>query len=171
LKLNRCPDLELLFQDLVQGNGPSLEHARSCERCSSVLEEHRQLEKDLYRLADPLPPPNFTSLVMARLAAHQAPIGLNVFLGFGILAVALGLGAFTLISGGAGASTLGIFAGSTLLAAKSLWVGAGRVTSILWSTAAIPMTVSLSLVLAICLFALKRLMVDRGSWSEARSSR
>jgi hypothetical protein len=170
--MSDCPDLELLFEELAQGSGPSLEHARGCDRCSSLLEEHRLLEKDLYRLSDPLPPPNFTSLVMARVSAHHAPIRLNLLLGFGILAVALGLGAFMLVSGGvAGPGTVGIWAGSTLVTAKSLWVGTGKVAEVMWSTAALPMTVSLGMVLAICLFALRKLVGDPASLSEARSSR
>ena len=37
-----------------------------------LLEEHRQLEKDLLRLADPPPPPDFLANVMARVA--EAPV-------------------------------------------------------------------------------------------------
>ncbi|NVJ08278.1 hypothetical protein HUW63_23925, partial [Myxococcus sp. AM001] len=52
-----CPDLEVLFTELEAGEGPALDHAAECDACAAVLEEHRLMEQDLYRLADPLPPP------------------------------------------------------------------------------------------------------------------
>ena len=39
---------------------------------TTLLEEHRQLEKDLLRLADPLPPPDFLANVMSRVAVAPA---------------------------------------------------------------------------------------------------
>lgn len=69
----QCPDLEVLFIELEAGHGPALEHAEGCPLCAAVLEEHRQLEKDLFRLADPLPPPDLVHQVMARVAASPAP--------------------------------------------------------------------------------------------------
>ena len=56
---SQCPDLEVLFGEMAEGSGPALEHAGTCHLCQAVIEEHRQLEKDLYRLVDPLPPPSF----------------------------------------------------------------------------------------------------------------
>lgn len=52
-----CPDLEVLFTELEAGEGPALDHAAECAACAAVLEEHRLMEQDLYRLADPLPRP------------------------------------------------------------------------------------------------------------------
>ena len=69
----QCPDLEVLFIELEAGHGPALEHAEGCPLCAAVLEEHRQLEKDLFRLADPLPPPDLVHQVMARVAASPRP--------------------------------------------------------------------------------------------------
>jgi hypothetical protein len=49
-----------------------LEALGQAER-EALLEEHRQLEKDLLRLADPLPPPDFVQAVMKRVASAPAP--------------------------------------------------------------------------------------------------
>ncbi len=168
--MQSCPDIELLFAEVAEGGGPLLEHAHGCQRCSAILEEHRQLEKDLFRLADPLPPPDFTQLVMARVAAQRAPMHVNVAIGLAIAATAFGLGIFTLVSAGGGVSTVGALAGSALIAAKSFWVGTQKGVSLLWATEALPLAVSLFIVLLICLFALKRLVGDSRVLSEARIS-
>jgi len=165
-----CPDIEVLLAELAEGSGPLLEHARACEHCSAILEEHRQLEKDLFRLADPLPPPDFTQLVMARVAAQRAPMHLNVALGLAIAATAFGLGIFTLASTGGGVSTVGALVGSALITAKSFWVGTQKAVSLLWAAEALPMAISLFIILLICLFALKRLVGDSRVFSEARIS-
>jgi predicted anti-sigma-YlaC factor YlaD len=165
-----CPDIEVLLAEVAEGSGPLLEHARGCEHCSAILEEHRQLEKDLFRLADPLPPPDFTHLVMARVAAQRAPMHLNVAVGLAIAVTAFGLGIFTLVSTGGGVSTVGALAGSALITAKSFWVGTQKAVSLLWAAEALPMAVSLFIVLLICLFALKRLVGDSRVFSEARIS-
>ncbi len=165
-----CPDIELLFAQVADGSGPLVDHARDCEECSALLEGHRQLEKDLFRLADPLPPPEFTRQVMARVAAHHAPMRVNVALGLAILATAFGLGIFTLISAGGGVSTIGTMAGASLITAKSLVLGTQKAVSVLWGNAAIPMALSVFFVLLICLFALKRLVGDGRAFSEARIS-
>jgi len=165
-----CPDIEVLLAEVAEGSGPLLEHARGCEHCSAILEEHRQLEKDLFRLADPLPPPDFTHLVMARVAAQRAPMHLNVTVGLAIAVTAFGLGIFTLVSTGGGVSTVGALAGSALITAKSFWVGTQKAVSLLWAAEALPMAVSLFIVLLICLFALKRLVGDSRVFSEARIS-
>jgi hypothetical protein len=166
----RCPDIELLLVEVAEGSGPLLDHARRCENCSAILEEHRQLEKDLFRLADPLPPSDFTQQVMARVAIQPAPIRVNIGVGLAIAATAFGLGLFTLVSSGVGVSTIGSLAGSAVITAKSLYVGTEKAISLLWATQALPMAISLLLVLLICLFALKRLVGDGRALSEVRIS-
>jgi hypothetical protein len=168
--IESCPDIELLFAEVAEGGGPLVEHARTCEHCSAILEEHRQLEKDLFRLADPLPPPNFTQQVMARVAAHRVPSRANIALGLAIAATAFGLGVFTLVSAGVGVGSLGTLAGSILITGKSVLVGSQKAVSVLWATEALPLAVSLFVVLLACLFALKRLVGDARVFSEARIS-
>ncbi len=168
--IERCPEIEPLLEEHAGGGGPLLEHARACERCSAVLEEHRQLEKDLFRLADPFPPLDFTQRVMARVAAEPAPIRPNLAIGLAIAVTAFGLGVFTLAASGVGVSVVGSFAASLLITAKSLAVGTQKAVSLLWATEALPVAVSLFLVLLFCVFALKRLMGDAPAFSEARIS-
>lgn len=166
----RCPEIELLLAEAVNGSGPLLEHAARCKECSAILEEHRQIEKDLFRLVDPLPPPDFTQNVMARVAAQRAPIRVNIALGLAIAATAFGLGIFTLVSSGLGVSAVGTLAGSALITAKSLWVGTQKGVSLLWEAQALPLAVSLLIVLMISIFTLKHLVRDGRPLSEARIS-
>src|SRR2546430_11594113 len=70
-----CPDLEQIFEELAEGKGPALEHARGCPLCAEILEEHRQLEKDLFRLADPMPPDRKST----RLNSSHSQISYAVF--------------------------------------------------------------------------------------------
>jgi predicted anti-sigma-YlaC factor YlaD len=168
--MEQCPDIEVLFAEAAEGSGPLLEHAAQCKHCSAILEEHRQIEKDLFRLVDPPPPPDFTSQVMARVAAQHAPMHVNVALGLAIAVTAFGLGLFMLVSSGVGLSTLGSLAGSALITTKSFWVATQKGVSLLWEAQALPMAVSLFIVLLICLFALRHLVRDGRALSEARIS-
>jgi hypothetical protein len=165
-----CPELEQLFAEAAEGDGPLLEHAHQCERCSGLLEEHRQLEKDLFRLADPLPPPDFTQQVMARVAKERAPMHVNIPLGLAIALTTLGLGIFTLVAAGVGPSAIGILGGSALIAAQSLLLATGKALHVLWDNAALPVSASLFGLLMFCVLALKRLLGASGALSEARIS-
>lgn len=166
----RCPEIDRLLAEQAEGRGPSLEHARQCQRCSELLEEHRQLEKDLFRLADPFPPLDFTQRVMAQVAVQPAPTNINLAVGLAIAVTAFGLGLFTLAAAGAGISIVGSFVGSALITAKSLWVGGEKAVSLLWATESLPMAISLFLSLLLCVFALKRLVADAPAFGEARIS-
>ena len=44
------------------------------------------MEKDLYRLADPLPPPTLVANVMARVATEPTPLRRELWAGIPILA-------------------------------------------------------------------------------------
>src|SRR5271156_1517651 len=81
-----CPDLETLLLAQVDGSGDCQEHVASCPQCAAVLEEHRQLEKDLFRLADPLPPADLVAKVMQRGAAEPLPLRSEIRVGVSILA-------------------------------------------------------------------------------------
>jgi hypothetical protein len=153
-----CPELEELFSALAEGEGPALEHARGCDACTALLEEHRQLEKDLYRLADPLPPADFLHRVMAKVAAAPpTPVRTELKVGLSILAVTLAAAVATFVLNHGNIGTLGAGLASALVGAKSVTLGGGNLLSILWKTAAIPMAASLSLVLMLSLFFLRRL--------------
>jgi len=168
--IESCPEIEQLLTEEAEGSGPLLQHARSCEHCSAVLEEHRRLEKDLFRLADPFPPLDFTQRVMARVAAEPVPIRLNLAVGLAIAVTAFGLGVFTLAASGVGVSIVGSLAASLLITAKSLAIGSQKAVASLWATEALPVAISLFLVLLFCVFALKRLIGDAPAFREARIS-
>ena len=55
--MNGCPELEALILAQSEHDPDALAHLRHCPACAALVEEHRQLEKDLFRLVDPLPPP------------------------------------------------------------------------------------------------------------------
>ena len=152
-----CPDLELLFAQLEEGTGDALEHVKHCERCSEILQEHRSLERDLFRLSNPFPPSNFVQQVMARVASapevRHADIRVGAAILFGAVALCLG----TLLANN-GAAYLGARAVSALITTKSLGFGVTTALSALWATAALPMFVSLSLVLLGALLGLRRLV-------------
>jgi len=165
-----CPELELLFTELSEGSGASLEHAKSCERCSEIVSQHRELERELFRLADPFPPSSFVSQVMAKVAAspvstyRELKVGLAIL--FGAFAVALGV----LVLGGGGVGQVGILAASAVVHSQTLLVGLSSAISAVWTTAALPMLLSLALVLFAALFALKRLMPGIPQFSEVKIS-
>ena len=167
---NGCPDLEQLFEQVAEGRGPLLDHAHGCQSCSEILEQHRQLEKDLYRIADPLPPANFVNQVMLRVAAHHAPMRRNIVSALAIMAASIGAGVFAFVRSGYGLAEVGTSTASSFMTAKSLWLGVSTAVSALWSSAALPLALSMFAVLMICLFGLKRLMGDTHAFSEAKVS-
>jgi hypothetical protein len=87
--VNDCPELEALVLAQSEHDPDALAHLRHCPGCAAQVEEHRQLEKDLFRLVDPLPPPDLVSRVMARVADEPAPVRVEVKTAFSILAVTL----------------------------------------------------------------------------------
>ena len=152
-----CPDLEVLFTELDAGKGPALEHAATCPLCSSMLEEHRQLEKDLYRLADPLPPPSLVASVMARVATEPPPLRRELWTGITILVASLAGGLGMLLSNDAALSRLGAGLASVVIDGKALLMGLSSGASAVWNTAAGPVAGILVLMLLVSLFGLKRL--------------
>ncbi|WP_225411190.1 anti-sigma factor [Stigmatella hybrida] len=164
---SQCPELEVLFTELELGEGPSLEHAAACPLCSAVLEEHRQLEKDLYRLADPLPPPSLVVNVMARVATAPPPLRRELWAGVSILAVSLSVGLGLLISNDRALSRLGLALAALVSDGKALALDLANGGSALWNIAAGPITAILLVVLSVCLFGLKRLAGPPPSLTEA----
>lgn len=154
---NDCPELETLFVAVAEGDQAVLEHAFACPDCSAILEEHRQLEKDLFRVVDPLPPPNFTRAVMAKVASAPAPVSSELKVGLGVLLASVGSFLALFISNGSwadvGASVArGVVGGRTLLVAASNGLEA------LWGTAAIPFVGICFVLLLTSLFGLRRLV-------------
>lgn len=155
--LDTCPELEQLFTELSDGKGPALDHAADCERCQGLLEDHRQLEKDLYRLSDPLPPPDLVHKVMAAVAAQPRPVAAEVKVGLVILAGALALMFLGFANAGLSAGSLGSAVADFTLAARSFVAATGRSAMSFWATAGLPLTFGSLLLLFLSLFGLRKL--------------
>ncbi|HYH97413.1 hypothetical protein [Hyalangium sp.] len=164
---NQCPDLEVLFTELEAGEGSALDHAATCALCSAVLEDHRQLEKDLYRLADPLPPPTLVANVMARVATEPTPLRRELWAGIPILVASLGVGLGLLITNDQALSQLGAALAALVMDGKGLLQGLASGANALWSTAAGPVAAILIILLIVSLSGLKRLVGDGPNPSQA----
>ncbi|MGZ3459159.1 MAG: hypothetical protein ACXU86_11725 [Archangium sp.] len=162
-----CPDLEVLFAELETGEGPALEHARHCPLCTAIIEEHRLLEKDLFRLADPLPPPDLVHKVMARVAAEPAPVRGEIWTGLSILVVSLMVGLGVLISNDAALSGTGTGLARFVVDGKACIEALLSGAHALWSTAAGPVASVFALLLLSSLFGIKRLAGNGPTPSEA----
>ncbi len=123
-----------------------------------LLEEHRQLEKDLLRLADPLPPPDFLSKVMNRVAEAPArPLSpADVWAGVGIVAVTLVLAVIALGASGGVSGSFGLALASIAVKLREGLVATGSGLLALWTTAALPLVGALSLLLVATLTAFRR---------------
>lgn len=127
---------------------------------AALLEEHRQLEKDLLRLADPLPPPDFLSKVMSKVAqAPLAPVSRSdVWSAAAIIGLALALAAVALGTSGGISGGYGIALASLAVTLRDGVVAMGSGLFALWTTAALPTVLGLSGVLAATLMAFRRLV-------------
>ena len=163
----QCPDLEVLFTELEAGEGPALDHAAECPLCGAILEEHRQLEKDLYRLADPLPPPTLVANVMARVATEPTPLRRELWSGVPIWLASLAVGLGLLITNDRALSRLGAALASLVTDGKALLQGLATGANALWHTAAGPVAALLVFLLIISLTGLKRLVGNGPNPSQA----
>ena len=146
-------------------NDPELEALRAqlapteAERVF-LLEEHRQLEKDLLRLADPLPPPDFLANVMSRVAEAPArPLSrADVWSAVAIVGVTMSLAVLALLVSGGVTGGFGLALASMVVKLREGLVASGSALLALWTTAALPTVVGLSLLLAATLTAFLRLV-------------
>lgn len=146
------PELELLLAELAP---------EPADR-EVLLEEHRQLEKDLLRLADPLPPADFLANVMSKVAQAPArPVSrADVWSAVGIVAVTLSLAVLALfLSGGFSGGGLGLALASLVVKVREACVAGASALFALWSTAALPTAVAVSLMLGSLAVALRRFVV------------
>jgi hypothetical protein len=127
-----------------------------------LLEEHRQLEKDLLRLADPMPPADFVAKVMTRVA--QAPARslsrADVWSAVAIVGVTLVLAATALVVSGGVSGGLGLTLASLVVKLREGLVAFGSALTALWTTAALPTAMALSVILVAALAAFKRLLTS-----------
>jgi hypothetical protein len=162
-----CPDLEVLFTELEAGEGPALDHAAECALCSAVLEEHRLMEQDLYRLADPLPPPSLVASVMARVAEEPVPQRREVWSGVLILLSSLAVGLGYLLTNDRALGRLGTAVASAVVDGRVFIEGLLSGAHALWSTAGVTVAGILAVLLMTSLFGLKRLAGGPPTLSEA----
>lgn len=162
-----CPDLEVLFTELEAGEGPALEHAKDCPLCTAIIEEHRLLEKDLFRLSDPLPPPDLVHKVMARVASEPTPVRRELWTGVSILVASIALGLGVLLSSDAALSGAGTGLARFVVDGRAFLDALMSGAHALWSTAAAPVAILLALLLLSSLFGIKRLAGNGPTPSEA----
>ncbi|WP_257446232.1 hypothetical protein [Archangium lipolyticum] len=163
-----CPDLEVLFTEMESGeHGPAMEHAKLCPLCTAIIEEHRLLEKDLYRLADPLPPPDLVHKVMARVATEPPPLRSELWTGLSILAVSLLAGLGVLLTSDKALSGAGTGLARFLVDGRAFIEALLSGAHALWNTAAGPVAALLAALLFSTLFGIKRLAGNGPTPSEA----
>lgn len=147
------------------------ELAHSDEERAQLLEEHRQLEKDLLRLADPLPPADFVHKVMVKVstAPARAPAKGEVLMAVAIVGAALAVSVFAFgIHNEAGnIGTIGLTFTRLFLQLRDTVVGIGSGLAAIWRTAPLAFTAALSVALAATLVALKRVL-PQNSLTEAK---
>jgi anti-sigma factor RsiW len=142
------PELDALLNEL----------APTDEARDALLEEHRQLEKDLLRLADPLPPVDFVQQVMKRV--EQAPARAmskgEIVSAASIVTVTVAAAMVALFTTGSGSSGLGLALAQLVISARDTLVAMGSALVAVWNTAALPLAVSLFVTVGLSLVALKR---------------
>lgn len=157
MKDNPCPPPESFFGESAERKA-ALEHAQSCPACAALLEEHRQLEKDLSRLADPLPPPDFVQLVMAKVARAPAPARAELKVGLLVLGLALALGVLSFLVGGGDAASAGVAVARALVRAREVAVALASGLEALSRGAGWPLAVGLAGALLAALSVFRRLV-------------
>src|SRR5262249_2775721 len=125
--------------------------------CAAVLEEHRSLEQDLFRLQDPFPPSDFVPQVMARVAAAPASPGVELRTGFAIIGTALTLAFAVLVARGATAGQMGLSIAHGVLELRAILIGLAGGLSVAWKTAAVPLSATVATLLVLSLVGLKKL--------------
>lgn len=156
-----CPELETLMVGVAEHDADALAHLRNCPDCAFLAEEHRQLEKDLTRLVDPLPPPDFVHNVMARVALQPAPVRVELRTGLSILAVTLMGATLAFVATHGSLGLLGTHAASAIVAWRNFFFGASEALAAVWSTAAIPLVVAMAGIVVMSTLGVRRLAAHR----------
>jgi anti-sigma factor RsiW len=159
--VNACPELETLLIGAAEHDETALAHLRSCPACAALAEQHRQMEKDLFRLADPLPPVDFVQSVMARVALEPAPVRVELRTGFSILAVTLMGAVLAFVAAHGNLGLLGTRAASAVVAWRNLFFAASEALAAIWSTAALPTVVAMAGLVVVSTLGVRRLAAHR----------
>jgi anti-sigma factor RsiW len=156
-----CPELETLLFDQAEGTHEFQEHVAACPGCAALLEEHRQLEKDLFRLADPLPPADLVARVMQRVAAEPLPLRAEMRVGLSILAATVMAAVLSFVATHGPIGLLGASAARAVVSWKTSLFGLNNALQVAWSTTTIPLALSLTCVLFLSLVGLRRVTPAR----------
>lgn len=159
--MNACPELETLLIGAAEHDADALAHLRNCPDCATLAEQHRQMEKDLFRLADPLPPVDFVQSVMARVALEPAPARVELRTGFTILAVTLMAAVLAFVATHGNLGLLGTRAASSVVAWRNLFFAASEALAAIWSTAALPTAVAMAGLVVVSTLGVRRLASHR----------
>jgi hypothetical protein len=126
---------------------------------AELRESHRQLEKDLLRLADPMPPADFLQQVMARVDAQPARVsGAEVQTASLIAVTALAAAVASFMASGASADGLAVSFAKGLLSGREVLVGFSSALSAVWRTAGLPLTVAMAALVLVTVGGLWRLV-------------
>lgn len=166
--MNACPELETLMVAAAEHDADALAHLRSCPDCAFLAEEHRQIEKDLSRLVDPLPPVNFVHAVMAQVALEPAPTRVELRTAVSILAVTLMGATLAFVSAHGNLGLLGTRTASAVVAWRNLFFAASEALAAVWSTAALPLAVAMAGLIVVSTLGVRRLAAHRVVEAEVR---
>ena len=159
--MNACPELETLLVGVAEHDADALAHLKTCPDCAAIAEEHRQLEKDLFRLADPMPPVDFVQSVMVRVALEPAPTRVELRTGLSILAVTLMGAVLAFVSAHGNLGLLGTRAASSVVAWRNLFFAASEALAAIWSTAALPTVLAMAGLVVVSTLGVRRLAAHR----------
>jgi hypothetical protein len=159
--VNACPELETLLVGVAEHDADALAHIKHCPDCAAIAEEHRQLEKDLFRLADPMPPLDFVQSVMARVALEPAPARVELRTGLSILAVTLMGAVLAFVAAHGNLGLLGTRAASSVVVWRNLFTAASEALAAVWSTAALPTVVAMAGLIVVSTLGVRRLAAHR----------
>lgn len=157
MSIAECPDLEVLFLGLEDGEAWAREHLASCAVCAAVFEEHRLLEQQLGRVMDPPPPRDFVQQVMARVAEAPAPHRREALVGSGILVGAILAAVGIFVAGSPSLEQLGLKTTSRLMTGRHWVEGLAGSLEVVWSVAGPQLVFVVGVVFLLCLFGLRRL--------------
>lgn len=132
-------------------------HVETCADCAEAAETHRQLEKGLFRLVDPLPPPSLVSRVMARVDAASSASRVEARTGLAILGVALVLSLSGLFAAHASVASFGVGAAHAVLTWRSVGIALLHALGVLRATAIVPLVLVGGSLLLASLAGLRRL--------------
>lgn len=159
--MNGCPELEALILAQFDHDPDAAAHLRGCPDCATLVEQHRQMEKDLFRLVDPLPPPDLVARVMTRVAAEPAPVRVEMKTAFSIFAVTLMAAVLTFVANHGNIGLLGVRAASGVITWRHLLLGVSEGLGAIWTTAALPFVAVMAGLLLCSVWGLRRLAAHR----------